>query len=256
MDLKVQTARFGVLVAIIVIWQLAPTYGVVSPFVLSPLSKVLSSFPQLFDPENAIVPSHSMLPNFLLTLSEILLGFTISIIVGLGVGFLIGYYRIIGKTYEPLVYVLHAIPGFALYPVLYLTLGLGFGSKVALGVIFGSFPLIINTAAGFRQVKGGLIRFGKSLGADNRQIFLKIFLPAAAPSIMSGLRLSLSSVIVAVISAEILASYAGLGRVIGNLYQDFLISQLYACILLVVGVAVGFYILITYVESKAFPYEK
>ncbi|MHB8566980.1 MAG: ABC transporter permease [Nitrososphaerales archaeon] len=254
MNNKVQLSRIGILAGVLLLWQLAPTYGLINPEVLSPLLQTIASFPQLNNPNNPEVPLGGLLPNLYITLYEIAIALVISIIVGITVGFCIGYYRRVGEAYEPLVYAVSAIPAIVLYPILYLTLGFGSQSKIALAVITGAFPLIIIAAAGIRQIKVGYINLAKSLGASDRQILTKVLLPAAGPNILSGIRLTLGSVIISVIVAEILASKAGLGTIIDNMAQNLLISQMYAAIILVILIAYGSYVLITQVERRLLPY--
>ena len=254
MNKKVQLSKIGILAGILLIWQLAPTYHLISPEVLSPLSQVIASLPQLNNPNNPEIPLGGILPNVYVTLYEIAIALIISTVVGVTVGFCIGYYRRVGDVYEPLVYAIYAIPAIVLYPMLYLTLGFGSQSKIALAVITGAMPLIIIAAAGFRQVKVGYINMAKSLGATDRQILSKVLLPAAGPNIMSGIRLTLGSVVISVIVAQILASRSGLGTIIDNTAQNLLINQMYAAIILVILIAYGAYILITQIEKRLLPY--
>jgi NitT/TauT family transport system permease protein len=244
----------GILAAILLIWQFAPTYHIINPIVLSPLSQVIASFPQLNNPSNPELPMGAFLPNLFITLYEIAVALVISIVLGLLIGFCIGYYRRIGEAYEPLVYAINAVPAIVLYPILFLNLGFGSDSKIALAVITGSFPLIIITGAGFRQIKTGYVNLAKSLGASDLQVFTRVLLPAAGPNIMSGIRLSLGSAVISVIVAEIIASRAGLGTIIDNMAQNLLISQMYAAIIVVILIAYCAYVLILQIERRLLPY--
>lgn len=254
MNKKAPLSRIGILAGILIFWQLAPTYHLINPIVLSPLSQAIASMPQLNNPNNPELPLGAFLPNLLLTLYEVAVAVIISIVLGLVVGFCIGYYKRIGSAYEPLVYAVNAVPAIVLYPILYLTLGFGSESKIALAVITGAFPLIIIAAAGFRQIKFGYIKLAKSLGASDRQMLTKVLLPAAGPNIMSGIRLTLGSAVISVIVAEILASKAGLGTIIDNMAQNLQISEMYAAIIIVILIAYGAYVLITQVERRVLPY--
>ena len=254
MNIRVQLARIGIFAAILLAWQLAPTYGLINPEVISPLSKTIASFPKLNDPNNPQIPMGGILPNLYVTLYEIAIALAISAAIGIAVGFCIGYYRRIGEAYEPLIYALNAIPAVVLYPILYLTLGFGPEPAIALAVINGAFPLIIISAAGFRQVKAGYINTAKSFGASDLQILSRVLLPSAGPNIMSGIRLAFGSVVISVIVAQILASRSGLGTIIDNTAQNLNIDQMYAGIIIVILVAFGAYFLITQIERRLMPY--
>ena len=256
MNKKVQLPRIGIFLGILLIWQLAPTYHLISPEVLSPFSQAVASLPQLNDPGNPEIPLGGLLPNILTTLYEIAIALIISTILGITIGFCIGYYRRVGAVYEPFVYAVNAIPTIVLYPILYLALGFGSESKIALAVVTGAFPLIIISAAGIRQVKAGYVNLARSVGASDRQILTKVLLPAAGPNILSGIRLTLGSVVITVIVAEILASRAGLGTIIDNMAQNLQINEMYSAIIIVILIAYGAYILITEVEKRVLPYAR
>jgi NitT/TauT family transport system permease protein len=256
LNLKVQLARIAVLTAVLIFWQLAPTYNIINRYIVAPLSQVVVSFPQLNNPNNFDIPLHGLLPNVFLTLGEIAIGFVLSVGIGLTIGFIIGYYNTVGGAFEPFVYVFHSIPAIVLYPLLYYALGFGWESKAAFAILLGTFPLIINTIAGFRQIKVSYVKYAKSLDANDRQIFFRVLIPAAFPNIMSGLRLCLGLVVIAVITAEILFSSAGLGRMIVNFSFSVETAQMYATFVIVIVIAYFLYLLTTLVERKVLPHER
>jgi len=214
------------------LWQLLPSFGIVNKQVIPPLLDVINSFPELFSYNNTYIPG-GFNHHLYLTLFEVAVSYIISIAVALPLGFILGYYTILRDSFEPLIYILYSIPSPLLYPAIYLIFGLGYPSKIALGILLGLFPLLINVIAGFRNLEQIYFSVALSYGANEKQIFTKIILPGIMPSLMSGLRLSLSGVFIGVIVGQILASSdGGLGWVISFTAENFAVTQMFAAILI------------------------
>jgi NitT/TauT family transport system permease protein len=236
------------------LWQFLPSLGLISEYVLPPFLDVIKSFPQLFDPNNPLVPGGFM-NHFYLTLFEIGSAFSLAVAIGLPLGFAIGYYRTLAEAYEPLLYILYSIPAPLLYPVIYLLFGLGFQSKIVLGFILAVFPLIINTIAGFRSLENIYLTVAIAFGANGSQIFKKIILPGIAPFIVSGLRLALASTFVGIIFGQIIASSdGGLGWIITFTAENFVLTQTYGTIIIILIVVYAILQVFEYIERRVFKY--
>lgn len=193
-------------------------------------------------------------PQLFITLEEIGAAMAISVVVGIPVGFLIGMRKVVSDLFEPILYVLYAIPMVILYPVIYIVVGIGEPSKIIFGVLLGIFPLTISTVAGLRQIKHQYFRLAKSMGLSSTRTMSKIILPASAPSIANGLRQCLSLVIIGVVGGEILASNGGLGFMIiytSNLYQ---FATMYAVLILIIVIAFAFVEGIRIIERRSIPH--
>ena len=253
MEIKVRLSPVGVVAAFILLWQLLPTYNIVNRYILVPFTQVIASYPELMNPANPVVPG-GLLFQLQATLFEVAVAFGLSATIGVVVGFLLGHYRLVGSIYEPLLYLFYAVPGAVLYPPIFLLFGVGVQSKIAIALILGLFPMIINTATGVRNVKHSYIKLANSLGVKGSQMMTKVVIPAAAPYIMSGLRLSLSFVLVGVIFGELIASTQGLGWAIESASNTFHIDMMYALILVVVLVALLLLLILTAVERRLIRY--
>jgi NitT/TauT family transport system permease protein len=215
------------------LWQLLPSLNLVNKRVIPPFLDVINSFPELFSNNNPYVPG-GFYYHVYLTLFEVAVAYIIVISIALPLGFILGYYSLLRDAYEPLIYIFYSLPAPLLYPALYLLLGLNYPSKIALGVLLGIFPLLINIIAGFRTLEQIYFLVALSYGANGKQIFTKITLPGIVPSLMSGLRLSLSAVFIGVIVGQILASSdGGLGWIIVFTAENFVTTQMFATIIIV-----------------------
>ena len=156
------------------------------------------------------------------SLQTLLIGFVAASILGVVIGLLIGRYRLVDAATDWLVNALYATPLVALIPLVILWFGLGDGAKLFIVTILAVFPILINTAAGVRNVPRALIDVGVAFAANERQTFLKIILPAVVPYLMTGLRLGIGRAIIGMVVAEFFTAITGLGALIvkyGNQYD-------------------------------------
>ncbi len=145
------------------------------------------------------------------TLQEILLGFGLSVIIGIGLAVGVVSSPTVEKIVMPFVISLKTIPKVALAPILIIWLGYGLAPKVAIAFLISFFPILISSIVGLRSVDRELIQLARSMGASTRQIFLKFRFPNALPSIFGGLRIGIVQAAIGAVVAEYLAAEAGLG---------------------------------------------
>jgi ABC-type nitrate/sulfonate/bicarbonate transport system permease component len=156
------------------------------------------------------------------SMSTLLLAFFIAAVIGISLGLLIGRYRAVEAGTDWLVNALYATPLVAIIPLVVLWLGLGFSAKLFIVVILAVFPILINTAAGVRNVPRPLLDVGFAFDATERQLFMKFILPASLPYMMTGLRLGVGRAIIGMVVAEFFTAITGLGALIvkyGNQYD-------------------------------------
>jgi NitT/TauT family transport system permease protein len=156
------------------------------------------------------------------SLLTLLVGFVTASVLGVTLGLLIGRYRYVDAATDWLVNALYATPLVALIPLVILWFGLGDLAKLFIVSILAVFPILINTAAGVRNVPRALIDVGVAFAANERQTFLKIILPAVLPYMMTGLRLGIGRAIIGMVVAEFFTAITGLGALIvkyGNQYD-------------------------------------
>ncbi len=245
--------QIGIFVFIVALWQLLPTTGIISKFALSSLTSSIASFPALFNPNNFLIPG-GIVPQIEITLTEVAIAFSLAVLIGITIGFLLGYFELVQSAFEPLLYIVYAIPGIVLYPIIYLFFTIGEPSKIVFGLLLGIFPMATNSVSGFREAKRRYNKLGYAMGANPLQSFTKLLLPGAAPFLMSGVRLSLAHVMLAVIGAEIIASKGGLGWTIWTYASNFQTPPMYGTIILVIGITLAFLVTVTLIEKRAFSY--
>ncbi|MGE0038128.1 MAG: ABC transporter permease [Xanthobacteraceae bacterium] len=155
----------------------------------------------------------SMPYNLGITLMRIFAGFVIAAVSGILLGVLMGMSRPIARVADVWIAMLYPLPKISLIPLLIIWLGTGEAYKIVISAVTAFFPIVISTYAGIRQVDRGLMKTAMDLGANRRQVQLKVVIPAAIPSILAGLQLGMGVTIILVVAAEMIggSSQGGMG---------------------------------------------
>ena len=171
-------------------WEMAPRLGLVPPIILASLSETLAvPFTQF----------STFGPALVVTLSEIVGALAIAYVGGGVIGIIVGSSRVLRVTALPLISSVYAIPFVVIYPILTAWLGIGTASKVWFGGIYGFFPMALASAAGVQTVDSRYVMAARAMGASRFQLLTQIYVPAALPSIVSGLRLGGALVTIGVV---------------------------------------------------------
>jgi NitT/TauT family transport system permease protein len=181
----------------------------------------------------------TMLWHAFYTLSRMLAGFALAVMIGLPLGILMGRVRALERFFLPLMSALMPIPSLAWVPVFILWFGLGNTVTVLIVCYAALFPMVFNAWTGVRAVNQLWLRAAGAMGADEAALFWKVMLPGASPFIITGLRQAFLRSWIAVVGAEMLAgSDWGLGWVIYDA-KEFLNADVMLASLAVIG-AIGF----------------
>jgi ABC-type nitrate/sulfonate/bicarbonate transport system permease component len=127
---------------------------------------------------------------------------------------------------DPMLELLRPIPPLAFLPMMVLWFGIGEASKISFIAYAAFFPIFTTTLEGIKYVDPLLLRAAESLGASRRDLFRYVVLPAATPSIITGLRLGFGLSFFVIVAAEFIAADAGLGYLINDARTFFLVSQM------------------------------
>ena len=153
-------------------------------------------------------------------------GFLIAAAIGVPLGILVGRSARLAAAIDPWIELLRPVPPIAFLPLVVLWFGIGEFSKLVVVSYGALFPILINSIHGVRAVDNGLVRAARALGAGSRQIFYLVVLPAATPSILTGLRLGAGMAIFVLVAAELLGSSAGLGWLIMDSREHFFTDRI------------------------------
>lgn len=220
--------------ALVFAWELTALW-LKRPFLLPRVEDVLIV---LVHPFTDVLGTGSLASNILVSAFRVVLGFFIAVLVGVPLGLIMGVFALPRKVISPLIELLRplcpiawipfAMAVFRTYTVVSIW-GIRYSNtildSVQLGMLFilfwgAFFPILLNTIHGVIGVKSIYIESGLTLGARGKQIFTKVILPAAVPSIMTGLRVGLGISWMVIIAAEMLpGSDSGIGYLIMYAYE-------------------------------------
>jgi NitT/TauT family transport system permease protein len=213
-------------------YEVAARSGIFPRALLPVLPKVAGT---LYD----MLADGSMLRHAFYTLSRMLAGFALAVVIGLPLGILMGRRRAVEGFFLPLVSALMPIPSLAWVPVFILWFGLGDTVAVLVVCYAAMFPMVLNAWSGVRSVNQLWLRAAGAMGADETALFWKVMLPGTAPFIITGLRQAFQRSWIAVVGAEMITSSDwGLGWVIYDA-KEFLNADVMLASLAVIG-AIGF----------------
>lgn len=230
---------------VLVVWEVVARATGVSPLLLPSFTDVMGTLVDSWD---------VLLPFAGLTLSEALLGFGLSVAIGMPLGVLIVFSRLARDTVYPLLVAAQMVPKIALAPILVVWFGLGLTSKVAIAFLIAFFPIVVSTALGMEAVDRDMVRLFRSMRAGPVRTFVKLRLPVAAPSIFAGFRLAMTHAVTGAIVGEFITANAGLGYYV--LFQNGQLntSAVFAGVILVAIMGVVLYFALEVLEMVVSPY--
>ncbi len=189
------------------------------------------------------------------SLKAFVVGYGLSVLIGVPLGLLIGRSRILEAAIGVFITGAYAMPLVALVPLLVLWMGLGFAVKACVVFLMAVFPIIINTWLGVRAVPKTLIEVGKSFVASDFTILRRIVLPATIPYIMAGIKLAVGRGVVAMVIAEFFTAISGLGAIIINAANAFDTAKMFVPVIVLMVLATLLNSFVGFVERKVAPWQ-
>jgi ABC-type nitrate/sulfonate/bicarbonate transport system permease component len=190
-------------------------------------------------------------PPLLQTTLLLFAGYGAGCVAAIALGILMGYYRPVYLLLEPITELVRPIPKPALVPVLMLLIGLGAGMKVTVVALAAFFPVLINTVQGVRAVDPVMTDMARTFGHSGLAVLWRILLPASAPYILAGMRISLGISLVVVILAEMISGTGGLGDLILDMQRSFQVTDSYAWLVIVAVLGFALNVVFRWAERHA-----
>jgi ABC-type nitrate/sulfonate/bicarbonate transport system permease component len=233
------------IVALLVLWQLAATVLHIQPWLLPAPTQIL----------RAAVQAQGLLGQHILqTSTETLLGFVLALVVGLGLGVLIDVSPLLRDALYPLLVISQTIPTIAIAPLLVIWFGYGILPKVIVVGLICFFPIVVNTADGLRSADPEMIALLRTMGASQRDIFLKVRLPGAMPAIFTGIKIGVTYSVVGAILGEWVGGSAGLGIFMLRSTNSFRTDWVFVAIAITALLSIILFALVAAIERLALPW--
>ena len=210
--------------------------GLVSPFMISPPTKIIDAFGELATGEGLATA-------FLLTFGATFAASALAAFVAIPTGYVLYRYPLLGRAYESWIGALFSAPIVLLYPMFLVVFGRSVMVGIATGFLVGAVPIVLKTREGFLSAPPVLIAVARSFGAGDREVLRKVLLPAARPAIFTGVRLCLIYSMINIVGIEYLANLGGLGNLVGEMYDRYEIPGMYAAVVCVILTSALFFVL-------------
>jgi ABC-type nitrate/sulfonate/bicarbonate transport system permease component len=240
-------APSALLALLLVIWEVAVVLTSTPVWLLPPPSAVAKS---LVDDRDIL------LPNALVTLKEVLIGFVLAVVSGVGLGIAVYRSALVARVLYPLIIGSQTIPIPALAPLLLVWFGYGLGPKVLVTALVGFFPLVVNTVEGLRATDPDVVNLLRSFGAPRGRVFRLVELPSSLPSIFAGAKIAVAISVIGAVFGELVGAKAGLGYLMTRAIAQFQTPRLVAAIVLLSLMGTGLFAVVTLVERLALPWRR
>ena len=237
------------IVAAVAAWEALVRFRGIAPIYLPAPSSV---FVYLW----RMIADGSMPYHLGITLLRIFAGFALAAVCGIALGVLMGMSRTIARVADVWIAALYPLPKISLIPLLIIWVGTGEAYKIVISAVSAFFPIVISTYSGIRQTDRGLIKAAKDLGANARQIQLKVVIPGAIPSIFAGLQLGMGIAIILVVAAEMIggSSQGGMGWLLISSGQVMETEKVFASLIVLAVVGAVVIKLQQWIDRKVAPW--
>ena len=225
----------SVIVALAVALQWAIGWGLVDEYTVPRPTAIAAALPRLLGEENVA-------SRFLMTAAETFAAGALATLVGTALGGVLYRWPLLRRSFEPWVAVLAAAPLVLAYPLFLVLFGRSSLTVVVIAFASALPPVVLQTVAGFAAVRPVLLAVGRSFGLGRAAEFRRVLLPAALPSVFTGLRLALMFGLINVVGVEFLINLGGLGALINDLSERYDLAGTWAAIGFVVLVSVCFFV--------------
>jgi NitT/TauT family transport system permease protein len=221
------TIRSFVVVAMIGALELLCRFGIIDRFTMIPPTTMVVALIDM------ILHANWFWPDFNYTMRNLAVAIALSIFLGFGIGLGVHAVPRLRRVLDPLFSSYYSVPTFVFYPLLIVVFGIGPLSLIVLGALFAIVAMIVSTLTALDRIPRVLIKVARvaHLGPFQTAVYLK--LPAAAPHLFTGLKLSVAYSVIGVIAGEFILATAGIGRRIAFSYNDFDNKTMYGMLLLV-----------------------
>ncbi|MDO8299625.1 ABC transporter permease [Lacisediminimonas sp.] len=190
------------------------------------------------------------------TLLTTMAGFVLSVVLGVGIAMLLVGSRWFESAVYPLIIALNSVPKVAIAPLFVIWMGTGAEPKIAIAFLVAVFAIIVDTVHGLRSVPPDILDMGRVLKGSTLDFFIKVRLPCALPSILTGMKVAISLALVGAIVGEFVASQRGLGYVIMSAQGTFDTPRVFAAMILLSLMGIVLFGALAWLEKHAMPWRQ
>jgi putative hydroxymethylpyrimidine transport system permease protein len=238
-------SAIALIVAILVAWEVIVRAAHVPEYLLPSPTEILADLKT-----DWVI----LWPAMWVTLREVLIGFVIATVAGVGLAVLLHLYGPLRRALYPILIGSQTIPIVVLAPILVILLGYGILPKLVIVALICFFPIVVNGLDGLRAVDDDFIRMMYTLDATRWGIFRRVEFPGALPSFFSGMRIAATFASIGAVFGEWSGSNAGLGYVMLAATPNLLTSRIFAAILILTVISLVLFGLVSLLERILVPW--
>jgi NitT/TauT family transport system permease protein len=222
---NVALVRAAFVASVFIALELLCRLGIIDHVTMIPPSEMVSA---LFD----IVRSGRFNSDIVFTFYNTIAATGLAIVVGFLVGAGLHAWPRLRRLIDPLLSAYYAIPTFVFYPLLIVVFGVGRTALIVMGAMFGIVAMIVNTVLGLDHVPSAVGRTGKILKLGALRQLILIRLPAAAPHLVSGIKLAVAYSVIGIVAGEFILATSGIGKRVAFAYDNFDNKTMYGMLLM------------------------
>ncbi|SHK50340.1 ABC transporter permease [Desulforamulus aeronauticus] len=235
----------GTLLGFLITWEVLVKVTAIEKWLLPAPSAILKALWSVKE----LIWQHS-----LQTMQETFLGLALAVVVGVVIATAIDWSEELKKAVYPLIIASQTIPIIAVAPLLIIWFGYGLLPKVLVVALVCFFPITVNLTDGYRLVESDMLRLMSAMGANRRQIFRMVKLPAAMPFFFSGLRIAGTYSVMGAVIGEWLGASRGLGIFMTRSSQSFLTDRVFAAIIVITILSLAIFLLVEGLARLTMPW--
>lgn len=241
--------QLGILVVAVGLWELVTARDPQTAFLFGRPSVILGFLVTMWQ-------DGSLIRDTYVTGLETILGFLLGNALGTVLGLSLWYSRFVSRVVEPFVIAIGSIPIIALAPIVIIWFGTGLSSKVAMATLSVVVVALVTSYRGAMSVDPDQINLMRTLGAKKHQIFAKLVVPASLSDIFGGLKLTVGFALIGAIIGEFMSSSEGLGHAIFKAGSLYIISKVFAALLVTIALALVLSYLVGKLERLLTPWQR
>lgn len=241
----------GILLPVLIVltWWGVTSTGNIPPSILPTLPEVGNAFTDM-------CRSGEMQKDLIASLSRVVKGYVLASLLGILLGTVTGMSKTASQLLMPTITTIRQIPVIAWIPLIILWCGIGETSKVVIIVLAAFFPVLVNTYSGIVNTPAGYIEVAQMYRLNKWKSFCKVYLPAALPNILVGMKLGLGISWMAVVASELVAATSGIGYRMNYARTMMQSDRVIVCMLVVGLIGIVMDKLISILFTKITPWEK
>ena len=249
LQLKAGAERFApwlALLALLLVWEAACRLLKLPSFVLPSPSAILAATHK--------VGLAAWSEHLFATLRVTLMGYGLSILIGIPLAIALASSRLMSRTLYPLLVIVQSTPIVAVAPIIVVVMGAGDLPRVFITFLIAFFPIVVSCVTGLLATPEELVELSRSLGASKAREYRNIRLPYAIPHLFLALRISITLAVIGAVVAEFVAAEKGLGYFINFSTSMFQVPQAFAALMMLVVISLVLFHLIGLLQKLCFPW--